>query len=130
MSASLDKDNRIVLRDGLGLVQVGDVGKTFSLVAFGGDMSSYKSYSTSCRSKKYHEAIYAERPWPCGRALVREDFMHDMTDSMRDYGYVDTEGSGNLLICRKHPMDPYKIIGVCIDPVIANKKGLSSVTIR
>ena len=130
MSASLDKDNRIVLRDGLGLVQVGDVGKTFSLVAFGGDMNSYKSYSTSCRSKKYHEAIYSERPWPCGRALVREDFMHDMMDSMRDYGYVDTEGSGNLLICRKHPMDPYKIIGVCIDPVIANKKGMSSVTIR
>lgn len=129
-SAGLDNDGRIVLRDGLGLVQVGDVGKTFNMVAFGGDVNSHKQYSTACRNKKPHEAVYTEKPWPSGRALVREDFVHDVMDGMRDYGYVDTEGSGNLLICRRHPMDPYKIIGVCIDPWIPNTKGDVAVTIR
>jgi hypothetical protein len=49
---------------------------------------------------------------------------------MRDYGYVPTGGSGNLLICRKRPMAQYKIIGVCIDESIKNKKGERVVTIR
>lgn len=129
-AASLDKDNRIVLQDGLGLVQVADVGRSFSLVAFGGDIRAHKYFSTTCRKKKTHEAVYTDRPWPTGRALVPDDFMHDAMDGMRDYGFVDTEGSGNLLICRKHPMDPYRIIGVCVDSYLPSKKGLGEVTIR
>jgi hypothetical protein len=68
--------------------------------------------------------------WPTGRALVREEFRHDIADMIRDYGYVETGGSGNLLICRSHPMDQYKVVGVCIDEFIANKKGRPTVTIR
>jgi len=129
-TASLDEDNRIVLKDGLGLVQVGDVGKTFNLVAFGGDVNAHKSYSSSCRSAKVDRPAILKVPWPMGRALVRAEFTHDMTDMMRDYGYVETGGSGNLLICRNHVMDQYKIIGVCIDEVIPNKNGSHPVKIR
>jgi hypothetical protein len=49
---------------------------------------------------------------------------------MRDYGYVETGGSGNLLISRNHVIDDYKIIGVCIDEFIDNKKGRKTVTVR
>jgi hypothetical protein len=129
-SATLDQDNRIILKDGLGLVQVGDVGKAFNLVAFGGDVSSYKSYVSNCRSTKVDKAVVPKLPWPTGRALVREEFTHDATDMMRDYGYVETGGSGNLLECRNHIMGDYKIVGVCIDEYIDNKKGCRSVTIR
>jgi len=128
-SATLDED-RIVLKDGLGLVQVGDVGRAFNLVASGGDVDSHKSYSHSCRSTKVHKPVVPKIPWPSGRALVREEFTHGITDSMRDYGYVETGGSGNLLICRNHPMGQYKIIGVCIDEFIENKRGRHTVTIR
>lgn len=126
----LDRDNRIVLTDGLGLVQVGDVGKAFDLVAFAGDVQAHRLYSNSCRRKRINEPVHHEVPLPSGRALVKEEFTHDMTDMMRDYGYVNTWGSGNLLICRNHPMGPYKIVGVCIDKSIANKKGEGLVTIR
>lgn len=129
-TASLDYDNRIVLKDGLGLVQIGDVGRTFNLVAFGGDVNSHKSYSSSCRSTKVDKLVIPKLPWPSGRALVREEFNHDITGMTRDYGYVETGGSGNLLICRNHPLDRYKIVGVCIDEFIQNKKGRSTVTIR
>jgi hypothetical protein len=63
--------------------------------------------------------------------LVREDFSHDMTDMARDYGYIET-GAGNLLICRNHPLDKYRVVGVCIDGpgAIANKKPGHSVTLR
>ena len=128
--ASLDKDNRIILQDGSGLVQVGDVGKSFNLVAFGGDIGAHKSYAATCRSTKKDKPAIPKQPFPRGRALVREEFNHDMTDMMRDYGYVQTGGSGNLLICRNHPMDQYKIIGVCIDQYIDNKGGTRSATIR
>ncbi|KAF7556000.1 hypothetical protein G7Z17_g1730 [Cylindrodendrum hubeiense] len=126
----LDNDNRIVLTDGLGLVQVGDVGKAFDLVTFAGDVQAHRLYSASCRRKKMNEPIYHEVALPSGRALVKEEFTHDAMDMMRDYGFVNTGGSGNLLICRKHPMDPYKIVGVCIDKSIPNKKGEGMVTIR
>lgn len=129
-SATLDEDNRIVLKDGLGLVQVGDVGRTFNLVAFGGDVDSHKSYSSICRSTRVDRPVVPRLPWPRGRALVREEFTHGTTDMIRDYGYVETGGSGNLLICRNHPLDQYKIIGVCIDEFIHNKKGRGTVTIR
>jgi hypothetical protein len=43
---------------------------------------------------------------------------------------VETGGSGNLLICRNNLMGQYKIIGVCIDEFIENKKGGHTVTIR
>jgi hypothetical protein len=128
-SATLDED-RIVLKDGLGLVQVGDVGRAFNLVASGGNVDSYKSYSHSCRSVKLDKPVVPNLQWPRGRALVREEFTHGITASMRDYGYVETGGSGNLLICRNHPMGRYKIIGVCIDEFIENKRGRQTVTIR
>lgn len=130
--ATLDSDNRIILKDGLGLVQVGDVGRTFSLVAFGGDIDAHRTYSSKCRSTKKNKPVpWPERlQWPRGRALVRDEFTHGITDTMRDYAYVGTGGSGNLLICRNHVIDDYRIIGICIDEYIANKKGNQSVTIR
>jgi Heterokaryon incompatibility protein (HET) len=128
-TAAVDTD-RIVLHDGLGLVQVGDVGKAFSLVAFGGDDDAHRAYSHSCRSTRQGRGVVAKRPWPRGRALVKEEFRHGFWDGLRDYGFVPTGGSGNLLICRNHPMGKYKIIGVCIDEQIDNKKGERSVTIR
>jgi len=120
--ASIDADSRIVLQDGMGLVQVGDVGKTFDLVAFGGDVSSYKAYASDCRSTKKDREVVPKRQWPYGRALVREEFTHGMTDVARDYGYVPTGGSGNLLLCRKNIIDQYRIIGVCIDSWIQPEK--------
>jgi len=128
-SATLEED-RIVLRDGLGLVQVGDVGRTFSLAAFGGDVDFYESYSRSCRSTKVDNPVVPKLIFPRGRVLVRDEFTHGMTDSMREYGYVQTGGSGNLLICRNNLMGQYKIIGVCIDEFIESKKGRQTVTIR
>lgn len=128
-SATLDED-RIILRDGMGLVQVGDVGRSFKLVAFGGDVDAHKSYSSSCRSTKMDKPVVPKLPWPRGRALVREEFTHGLTDSMRDYGYVETGGSGNLLICRNNPIGQYKVIGVCIDDFIENKKGKHTVTLQ
>lgn len=129
-SAALDDDNRIVLTDGLGLVQVGDVSRTFELIAFGGDVNSHKSYSYSCRSTKVDKPVVPKLPWPSGRALVREEFTHDIMDMMREYGYVETGGSGNLLICKNHTLGRYKIIGVCIDEFIPSKNGSCAVTIR
>ncbi|TVY78330.1 hypothetical protein LSUE1_G006695 [Lachnellula suecica] len=128
-SATLEQD-RIVLRDGLGLVQVGDVGRAFSLVASGGDVDFHRSHSNSCKNTKVDKPVAPKLPWPSGRALVREEFNHGITDSMRDYGYVETGGSGNLLICRNNPLGQYKIIGVCIDEFIENKGGRHTVTIR
>jgi hypothetical protein len=128
-SAIVDND-RIILTDGLGLVQVGDVGRAFNLVAFGGDVDSHKDYSRRCMSTKVDKPVLPKQPWPTGRALLREEFTHGITDSMRDYGYVNTNGSGNLLICRNNPMGQYRIIGVCIDKFIKNKGGIHTVTIR
>jgi hypothetical protein len=129
---TLDSDGRIVLKDGLGLVQVGDVGRAFNLVAFGGDINAHKVYSSRCRSTKKNKPIpWPEKlQWPRGKALVREEFTHKFTDMMRDYAYVETGGSGNLLICRNHVIDDYRIVGICIDEYIANKKGKHSITIR
>ncbi|KAH7384007.1 heterokaryon incompatibility protein-domain-containing protein [Pyrenochaeta sp. MPI-SDFR-AT-0127] len=129
-SAYIDQDNRIALRDGLGLVQIGDVGKTFNLIAFGGDVKAHKSYASLCKSTKKDKAVVPKLPWPTGRALVKEEFTHGLADKMRNYGYVLTGGIGNLLISRNHLMDPYKILGVCIDEKIANEKGQREVTIR
>ncbi|GAB1316513.1 Heterokaryon incompatibility domain-containing protein [Madurella fahalii] len=130
-SATLDHDGRLTLRDGLGLAQVGDVGKAFHLVAFHGDVDSYRSYASRCRTTRIDRPVFETRPWPSGRALVREDFRHDVTDMMRDYGYIET-GAGNLLICRNHPLDRYRIVGVCIDgrDTIANKDPCRLVTLK
>jgi hypothetical protein len=128
--ATLDQDSRIVLKDGVGLVQVGDVGRSFNLVAFGGDVDAHKSYASCCRNTKVEKPAIPKAPWPCGRALIRAEFKHDMTDMMRDYGYVKTGGNGNLLVCRNNPLDQYRIIGVCIDEHIANKNGSKAVTLR
>jgi hypothetical protein len=104
-SATRDADNRIILKDGLGLVQVGDVGRAFNLVAFGGDINAHKSHSSSCRSMKVDKPVIPKVPWPSGRVLVREEFTHDFADMIKDYGYVETGDSGNLLIRRNHPVD-------------------------
>lgn len=125
-----DDDGRIVLQDGLGLVQVGDVDKAFDLIAFSGDIHAHRLYAASCRKKKESETIGHDVPLPSGRALVREEFTHDVTDMMKDYGYVNTGGSGNLLLSRNHRLDRYKIVGVCIDEFIPNKKGQAPVTIQ
>ncbi|KAF1989062.1 hypothetical protein K402DRAFT_445052 [Aulographum hederae CBS 113979] len=132
-AAVLDADNRIHLHDGLGLVQLGDVGaepKVFHLVCFGGNENAHKLYSVACRKTKDRKPIEWDLPWPSCRALVRDEFSHGMMDKMRDYGYVQTGGSGNLLICRNHIADHYRIIGVCIDGHMASKKGEHSVTIK
>jgi hypothetical protein len=130
ISAALDDDGRIKFSDGLGLVQTGDIGRTFSLVAFGGEITAHKSYASSCRSTRRDQPVIAKLPWPTGRALVRDEFDHDVVSIMRDYGYMNTEGSGNLLLCRKHVIDSYKIIGVCVDGFIRSKNGPGLVKIR
>jgi hypothetical protein len=109
---------------------VGDVGRGFNLVATGGDIDAHKSYAASCRNVKDGKPVIPKLPWPVGRAMVREEFAHGITDAMRDYGYVDPAGSGNLFICRNGVMGPYKIIGVCIDSWMNNKGGERTVTIR
>ncbi|KAF1924437.1 uncharacterized protein M421DRAFT_72285 [Didymella exigua CBS 183.55] len=119
-AADFGPDNRITLQDGLGLVQVGDVNKTFNLVAFDGDISAYKIHASQCRKKRLDPSKAPD--FPRGRALVSEEFSHGLMDQMRNYGYVDTGGSGNLLICRNHLADPYKIIGACIDKKFEAKK--------
>ncbi|KAF7514062.1 hypothetical protein GJ744_004387 [Endocarpon pusillum] len=129
-AVSLDKDNRITLTDGLGLVQVGDIGRTFKLVAFGGDVDSHKTYASGCKSTKRGREVLANVRWPTGRALVREEFTHGITDMARDYGYVENEGAGNLLVCRNQAWGPYRIIGVCIDDYIPSKKRAGEVNIR
>jgi len=124
-SQTLDEDNRIVLKDGLGLVQAGDIGKIFNLVAFGGDNNFYKNYSSQCRKTRSNRPVLPQAipqlSCPKGKALVAADFNHGMINMTRDYGYVRNEGSGNLLIRRNHPLDQYRIIGVCIDESIDNK---------
>jgi Heterokaryon incompatibility protein (HET) len=143
-SAVLDDVNRIILRDGLGLVQVGDMGGVFNVVAFGGHIDAHKSHASLCRKTNPTKPVIPKLPWPIGRALVGETFTHGITAILRDYGYIETggrqidhgvgvafESCGNLLICKKRPiMGRYKIIGVCIDGLIANKKGTHTVTIR
>jgi hypothetical protein len=124
-----DHDDRIVLQDGLGLVQIGDVGKAFDVVAFSGDTQAHKLYAASCRKNKENKQIIHEVPLPSGRVLVREDFNHGAMDIMKDYGYVRTGGSGNLLLSRKHRLDPYKVVGVCIDEYIPYKNKNQAVKI-
>jgi hypothetical protein len=133
-TAQQGSEGRIVLHDGMGLVQVGDVGRAFDLVAFGGDVDAYRMHANSCRSTRIDNHVIPKAEFPKGRALVREEFTHGI---MRDYGYVPTgdeygqnTGSGNLLIVRKRPLGHYKIIGVCIDDWIQHKKGRSLVTIQ
>ncbi|PQE10568.1 Heterokaryon incompatibility 6 OR allele protein [Rutstroemia sp. NJR-2017a BVV2] len=122
-SVKYDKDGRIIWQDGLGLVQVGDVGKIFHLVAYGGDISAYKSYASRCRRTDLHKRIIAKPVWPKSRVMVGEEFTHGIGNFMRNYGYVNTGGSGNLLICRNQPLDKYKVIGVCMDQKMEVKKG-------
>jgi hypothetical protein len=122
-----DKDNRIILNDGLGLVQAGDVGHSFHLVAFSGAVDFHPSYAKSCRKTKKHKTVQPKLPPPQSRALVRDDFDYSM---MGSFGYVETHGAGNPLIYRNHPMDKYKMIGVCINGHIENKKGRQDVDIR
>ncbi|ROT37704.1 hypothetical protein SODALDRAFT_334834 [Sodiomyces alkalinus F11] len=130
-AANLDADDRIVLQDGLGLVQIGDVGREgFHLVAFEGDVQAYRLHAAACRNTKDTKPVFYKGQWPTGRAMVREDFKHGFAGMTRDYGYVDTDGSGNLLICRNHPIDPYRIVGVCIDEHFHSKKGKQPVYIK
>ncbi|KAI0540415.1 heterokaryon incompatibility protein-domain-containing protein [Xylaria digitata] len=121
---AIDKDDRITMNDGLGLVQIGDLGKTFNLVAFGGNLKFYKRYAGLLRSAIDTKSSWSKlvlSPRPFGRALIQSDFTHNMTHILRNYGYVET-GGGNLLIYQSHPLGEYKINGVCIDGVIPNTK--------
>jgi hypothetical protein len=122
-SVKLDNDGRIIWQDGLGLVQVGDVGKIFNVVAYSGDVDAYRSYASRCRSTNLRKEVISKPLWPKSRAMVGEEFTHGMAHFMRNYGYVNTGGSGNLLICRNQPLDKYKVIGVCIDQEMEVKKG-------
>ncbi|KAK4466383.1 heterokaryon incompatibility protein-domain-containing protein [Cladorrhinum samala] len=124
VTAEIDPEtNRIELSDGLGLIQVGDVGKTFNLVAFGGDVAAHARWARRCRRTRDGKFVNGSGiSWPTGRALVKEEFTHGIGDVTRNYGYVETGGSGNLLIMRSNPLGDYKILGVCIDDKIASKK--------
>ncbi|PQE27879.1 Ankyrin and het domain protein [Rutstroemia sp. NJR-2017a BBW] len=123
-SVEIDKHGRIMWQDGLGLVQVGDVGKIFHLVAYSGDINAHKSYASRCRSTDLHKRIKVEPIWPKSRAMVGEEFTNSgLGHFMKNYGYVNTGGSGNLLISRNQPLDKYKVIGVCIDQNMEVKKG-------
>ncbi|TID18925.1 hypothetical protein E6O75_ATG06046 [Venturia nashicola] len=127
---ALDGDNRIILQDGMGLVQVGDVGKVFNLVAFGGEVRWYREHAIKCRKTREEKEFSMQSVIPFSRALVPESFKHGAMDMMRNYGYVPTGGSGNLLICRDMPLKQYKIIGVCIDESIPTKKGQHPVYVK
>ncbi|KAI1178963.1 heterokaryon incompatibility protein-domain-containing protein [Nemania sp. FL0916] len=130
--AACDRDDRIVLNDGLGLVQIGDLGKTFNLVAFGGDLDFHRNHALQCRRTKDGRPVEFMTASPQGRALLSSDFTHGFMHMFRNYGYVRTE-AGHLLICRNHPLDRYKIKGVCIDQYMATKNaaiGEQSVTIK
>ncbi|KAK1750125.1 heterokaryon incompatibility protein 6, OR allele [Echria macrotheca] len=136
-SVTFDDDGRIILKDGLGLAQVGDVDKSFQLVAFQGDPDSYKLHAKRCRKTKLDNPVREKKVaegvefWPRARALVRNDFKHEFSDMARDYGFVET-GAGNLLICRNHPMDRYRVVGVCLDgpEKTRHKKETHTVTLR
>lgn len=119
---SKDKDDRLILQDGLGLLQVGNKDATFSMIAFGGDLNWHKLHAAECRKTRENRPVVVDASFPTGRGLVRQDFGHSFTDAMRDYGFVRSGGSGNLLICRNHILDPYRVIGVCIDDWIETKK--------
>jgi hypothetical protein len=127
---AIDKDGRILLQDGIGLVQIQDVGQSFNLIAFGGDAEYHKAYAASCRNTREDEEIKHWKSVPSARALVREGFSHGAKDFLREYGVVETGGSGNLLICRERPLDHYKIIGACIDEDIPTRRKAHSVTIK
>ncbi|KAI0147684.1 hypothetical protein GGR57DRAFT_476355 [Xylariaceae sp. FL1272] len=129
ITGTLDDDGRITLSDGLGLVQVGDKGKTFNLMAFGGDDKYHENYADLCRSTRRDELVVPKKEAPSSRVLVREEFKHSMT---RSYAYVDTDGSGNFLISRRGVIGDYTIVGVCIDNHLVGKKGEQEkgVTIR
>ncbi|KAI3321462.1 heterokaryon incompatibility protein-domain-containing protein [Xylariaceae sp. AK1471] len=116
-----DKDGRIHLNDGLGLVQIGDLGRTFNLVALGGDANFHRSYASSCRKIPKGKEVIPMNSHPTGRALIKADYTHGIMNMLRKYGYVHT-GAGNLLICREHPLGKYKIRGVCVDNYIPTKK--------
>jgi hypothetical protein len=98
MSASVDPDDRIIMTDGIRQLQIHDVGDVLDLICFKGDVDSYKDQAASCRNTKSGRAVVSKLQWPKGRALVREEFSHDgIKDRIKDYGYLHTGGSGNLL---------------------------------
>ncbi|KAI0427782.1 heterokaryon incompatibility protein-domain-containing protein [Xylaria sp. FL1042] len=118
----IDDEDRITWGDGLGLVQIGDLGKTYNLVTFGGDLKFHESWASACRARKITvPKNLAQSSAPTGRALIKSDFTHNITHMLRNYGYVETRG-GNLLIYRDHPLGKYNITGVCIDRKIQRKK--------
>lgn len=119
-SAKVDEEDRIILSDGLGLVQIGDLGKTYNVVAFGGDMRFHYTWADACRKNRRPIAPLDHTAPPRGRALIKSDFKHSLLHMLRKYGYVTTRG-GNLLIYRDHPLASYRIIGVCIDGEIQRK---------
>lgn len=108
-------------------MQAGDIGRTFSLIAFNGDVKAYKDYSSKRRNTKDIKPAIPSLSWPSGRASVREEFVHNITDAMRGFGDVETRGSGSLSIYINHRMYQYTIIGVCIYKFVQTEKGENSV---
>jgi hypothetical protein len=129
-SATLEETTgRIILCDGLGLVQVGDIDRLFSLVAFHGDVNSHPTHAKECRRVKLNESVNHNHLWPRSRALLRQG-AHDLSGLIRDYGYVDTKGSGQLLIFKKNFDRQYKIIGACVDGYMTTMGRERDVAIR
>ncbi|KAI1812182.1 hypothetical protein GGS20DRAFT_559009 [Poronia punctata] len=116
-----DGDGRVALKDGLGLVQIGDLGRRFDLVAFGGNADFPKRYAISCRRTLPGKMVTTIAGCPTKRALVSSESTSDMSGLLRSYGYVDT-GAGNLLISRDHALGVYKTSGIYIDSHKPKKK--------
>ncbi|KAI0803780.1 heterokaryon incompatibility protein-domain-containing protein [Xylaria sp. FL0064] len=118
----IDEEDRITWGDGLGLVQIGGLEKTYNLVSFGGDLKFHETWASACRARKINvPKNLAQSSAPTGRALIKSDFTHNILHMLRNYGYVVTRG-GNLLIYQDHPLAKYKITGVCIDRTFQRKK--------
>ena len=138
-SQTTGSDDRITLTDGLGLVLVEDVEnqateQRFRLVSFEGSAFAYDFHAALCRFTRRGRQVDDARVrwlWPRGRALVDSGFRHGLIHMLRGYGYVNARGAGTLLLCRSHPLDYYRVMGICIDEGISNwRKVRSFVTIH
>lgn len=127
----VDRDGRMERQDGIGLLpSVGNVGESFDMVAFGGDVKFYEREAAPCRKEKEGGLVRHEGRVPTARALVRGGFTHEEKDLSKEYGVVDTDGCRNLLLCKKKSEGYYKIMGVWIDDEMATKKEKHTATIR
>lgn len=119
----VDKDGRIERKGGIRLLpSAGNVGESFDLVAFGGDVKFYERQAARCRKESQKRPENVERRMPTARVLMRAGFTYEKRDFLRQYGFVDTGGCGNLLLCRKKPGDSDQVVGVCIDDEMLTRR--------